>query len=119
MIPLQASLERTNQPRANSLNLACSIDIHNIQLVQSGNLRKGAIVVYVIGQNAAGKVIHQWGKTYNLQLTDDQYAALLKSGIPFRQGIQLRPDVTTLRVVVEDPSTSQLGSLIIPLSQIN
>jgi VWFA-related protein len=118
-IPLQASLDRTNQPRANSLNLVCSIDIHNIQLVQSGNLRKGAIVVYVIGQDAAGKVLHQWGKTYNLQFTDDQYAALLKSGIPFRQGIQLRPDVTTLRVLVEDPATSEVGSLIIPLSQVN
>lgn len=119
MIPLQAALNRVNQPRPNTLDLACSIDIHDIQLAQSGSLRKGAIVVYVIGQDAAGNVVHQWSKAYNLQFTNQQYAMLLKNGIPFRQGIQLRPDVTTLRVLVEDLSTSKLGSLIIPLAQVN
>src|SRR5215469_4087002 len=119
MIPLQASLNRVDQPRPNTLDLACSIDIRGIQLAQSGNLRKGEIVVYVIGQDATGKVVHNWSKDYNLQFTTQQYAVLLKGGIPFRQGIQLRPDVTTLRVLVEDPSTGKLGSLIIPLSHVN
>jgi VWFA-related protein len=119
MIPLQATFERVNQPRPNSLNLVCRIDIHNIQFARSAGLRKGAIAVYVIGQNAAGKVLHNWEKTYNLQFTDAQYASLLQSGIPFRQSLQLRPEVTTLRIVVEDTAATRTGSLIIPLSQIN
>jgi VWFA-related protein len=119
MIPLQATFERVNQPRANSLNLVCRIDIQNIQFARSAGLRKGTIAVYVIGQNAAGKVLHNWEKTYNLQFTDAQYSPLLQSGIPFRQSLQLRPDVTTLRIVVEDTTAAHTGSLIIPLSQIN
>jgi len=47
-----------------------------------------------------------------------QYDALLKSGLLFHEYVQLKPDATTLRILVEDPSTAALGSLIIPLSQI-
>ncbi len=118
VIPLQAKVERVNQPLANSLMVACSIDIHNLRFVQAGGLRKGAVSVYVLQQDAAGKVLGQWSKTYDLQLSDKQYAALLRSGMPFRQNIQPKDGVTTLRILVEDPATAELGSLIIPLSQV-
>lgn len=117
MILLNADINKASHPH--SFNLVCSIDVHGIRFAQSGGQRKGAVTVYVIGQNAAGKMLHHWSKTYNLQFTDAQYDSLLKAGIPFRQGIELSPEVTTLRVLVQDPSTSKLGSLIIPLSQVN
>ena len=119
VIPLQASLSRVNQPRPDSLNLSCAIDIRDLQLVQSGNLRKGSVIVYVIEQDQAGKVVYQWDKGYKFQMTDAQYAALLKSGMMFHQNLHPKAGVTTLRVVVQDPSTNDLGSLIIPLSQVN
>ncbi|MGB6483424.1 MAG: VWA domain-containing protein [Candidatus Acidiferrales bacterium] len=119
VIPLQATLARVNQPESNSLSLSCSIDIRNLQLVQSGSVRKGAVIVYVIEQDQTGKAVQQWDRGYNFQITDAQYAALLKSGMAFRQYVHPHAGVTTLRVLVEDPSTSDLGSLIIPLAQIN
>ena len=118
VIPLQATLSRVSQPEPNSLNLSCSIDIRSLQLVQSGKLRKGAVIVYVFEQDQTGKVIYQWDRGYNFQMTDSQYASLLKSGMPFHQYLHPKAGVTTLRVLVEDPSTNQLGSLIILLSQI-
>ena len=118
VIPLQAKVERVNQPLPNSLMVACSIDIHNLRLAQNGNLRKGAISVYVLQQDAAGKVLGQWTKTYDLQLDEKQYVALLRSGMPFRQNVQPKAGVTTLRILVEDPATAEMGSLIIPLSQV-
>lgn len=117
MIRLNADVNKASHP--NSFNLVCSIDIHGIRLAQSGRQRKGAVTVYVIGQNAAGKALHHWSKTYNLQFTDAQYESLSKTGIPFWQAIELSPQITTLRVLVQDPSTSKLGSLIIPLAQVN
>jgi VWFA-related protein len=119
VIPLQATLSRVSQPEPNSLNLSCSIDIRSLQLVQTGNLHKGAVIVYVFEQDQTGKVIYQWDRGYNFQMTDAQYASLLKSGMPFHQYLHPKAGVTTLRVLVEDPSTNQLGSLIIPLSQVN
>jgi VWFA-related protein len=118
VIPLQARVDRVNQPLPNSLRLSCSIDIHNLRLVQTGDLRKGAVSVYVIEQDGVGKVLSQWSKTYDLRLSDKQYAALLKSGMPFSQDVQPKAGVTTLRILVEDPATTEIGSLIIPLSRL-
>ena len=118
VIPLQAKVDRVNQPLPNSLKLSCSIDIHNLRLAQNGDLHKGAVSVYVLQQDAAGKVLGQWTKTYDLQLSDKQYAALIKSGMPFNQDVQPKAGVTTLRILVQDPATAEIGSLIIPLSQV-
>ena len=119
VIPLQARVDRVNQPLPNSLRLLCSIDIRNLQLVQTGDLRKGAVSVYVIQQDGVGKVLSQWTKTYDLRLSEKQYAALLKSGMPFNQDVQPKAGVTTLRVLVEDPATAEIGSLIIPMSHVH
>ena len=119
MIPLQATLARVSQPEPNSLSLSCSIDIRNLQLAQRSNLRKGTVIVYVFEQDQTGKVVYQWDRGYSFQLTDAQYAALLKSGMTFHQYLHPKAAVTTLRVLIEDPATSEVGSLIIPLSQIN
>ena len=118
VIPLQAKVDRISQPLTNSLRLLCSIDIHNLQLMQTGNLRKGAVSVYVLQQDGLGKVLRQWSKTYELQLSEKQYAALLKSGMSFNQDVQPKTGVTTLRILVEDPATAAVGSLTIPLSQL-
>ncbi len=118
VIPLQAKVDRVNQPLPDSLKVFCSIDIHNLRLVQSGDLRKGAVSVYVIQQDGAGKVLSQWTKTYDLRLSEKQYTGLLKSGMPFSQDVQPKAGTITLRVLVEDPATGEVGSLIIPLAQI-
>ena len=119
VIPLQAKVDRVNQPVPDSLRVLCSIDIHNLRLVQTGDLRKGAISVYVLQQDGVGKALSQWTKTYDLQLSEKQYAALLKSGMPFSQEVQPKAEVTTLRILVQDPATAAIGSLIIPLSQVH
>lgn len=117
-IPLTATVERVDQP-PHSLKVLCSIDAHNLRLVQSGGLRKGSVEVYIVEQDQTGKVVLQSGKTFTLQFPEKQYAALLESGILFHEFVQPHAGVTTLRVLVEDPSTTELGSVIIPLSQVN
>jgi VWFA-related protein len=118
VIPLQAKVDRVNEPLPNSLRLLCSIDIHNLRLVQTGELRKGTVSVYIIQQDGVGKVLSRWTKTYDLQLSEKQYAALLKSGMPFSQDVQPKSGATMLRILVQDPTTAEIGSLIIPLSQV-
>jgi hypothetical protein len=117
-IPLQATLERVDQPAPHSLKILCSIDAHNVQLVSSGGLRKGAVEVHIIEQDQTGKVLFKSGKTFSLQVPEGQYDALLKSGLLFHEYVQLKADTTTLRILVEDQATAEVGSLIIPLSQL-
>ncbi len=117
-IPLTATVDRVDQP-PHSLKVLCTIDAHNLRLVQSGGLRRGSVEVYIVEQDQTGKVVLQSGKTFNLEFPEKQYDALLKSGILFHEFVQPHAGVTTLRVLVEDPSTTELGSVIIPLSQVN
>ncbi len=118
LIPLEARVDCVSQPEPNSLNLSCTIDVRNVRLAQEGSLRKGAIAVYTIEQDATGKVLQKSDRAFNLQFTDNQYAALLKTGMLFRQTVHLHAGTTTLRLLVEDSSTGAVGGLIIPLSQL-
>jgi VWFA-related protein len=116
-IPLQATVDRVSQP-PDWLRVVLSIDAHDLHLVPSGGVRKGAVDVYIVEQDQTGKVLLQSGKTFTLELPEKQYDAILTSGILFHELVQPHSGATTLRVLVEDPATSEVGSLIIPLSQL-
>jgi VWFA-related protein len=118
-IPLQIQVSRVNQPTPNSLSLSGSIGIHDLHLAQSGEIRIGALDITVIEQDLAGKVLKESANRINLRFTEKQYPAVLESGITFRKSVQPQAGATTLRVLVQDPSTAAIGSLIIPLSHIN
>jgi VWFA-related protein len=117
-IPLEVKVDRVNRPTPNSLMLLGSIGIHDLQLVQTGEIHVGAVDVYVIEQDRTGKVLHESTNRINLRFTEKQYPAVLKSGITFHKSVQPQAGVTTLRVLVQNPTTAAIGSLIIPLSQL-
>jgi VWFA-related protein len=117
-IPVQVRIARGDKPLPHSLNIFGSIDIRNLQLAQDGPSRKGAVEIMTIEQDPSGKVLAQSGSTINLQLDERQYAAFAKSGFPFHQVVQPEPQATTLRILVEDPRTAEVGGLIIPLSEV-
>jgi VWFA-related protein len=118
-IPLEVKVDRVNQPTPNSIALSGSIGIHDLQLVQSGEVRTGALDITVIEQDETGKVLRESANHINLRFTEKQYPAILKSGITFRKSVQPQSGATTLRVLVQDPSTAAIGSLIIPLAHVN
>jgi hypothetical protein len=86
--------------------------------VESAEIRTGALDVTVIEQDETGKVLRELTNRINLRFTEKQYPAILKSGITFRKSVQPQSGATTLRVLVQDPSTAAVGSLIIPLSKL-
>ena len=118
VLPLQVKVDRVNQPTQNSLSLSGLVDIHDLQLAQNNDIRVGALDVTIIEQDETGKVLHESANRINLRFTGKQYPAVLKSGITFSKSVQPQAGVTTLRVLVQDPSTAAIGSLIIPLSQL-
>ena len=120
--PIQSSaigLEvRAQKATENALLLVGNVDLRNIQASQEKDFYRGAIDVHFVQQDAAGKVLRQTHHRLYLQLTDAQYSDDLKSGIYFRESVKPESGTTTLRVIVEDPATARIGSLIIPVSQI-
>ncbi|MGB6884100.1 MAG: VWA domain-containing protein, partial [Candidatus Acidiferrum sp.] len=118
-IPVQVRVLRVEEPLPHCLSLFGLIDIHNVRLEQKGGLRKGAVEVATIEQDETGKILRQSAGRINLNFKETQYLSILKSGFTFHQFVQPQAGATTLRIFVEDPSTAQLGSLIIPLAQVN
>ncbi|MGB9028822.1 MAG: VWA domain-containing protein [Acidobacteriaceae bacterium] len=117
-VPLQVKLNRVDQPQAQSLQIVGVVGIGNIRLPKDGDARRGAVDVYTIEQDAAGNVLHQANQRLNLKLTEPQYQAYLQSGILFHEVLQPEKGATVLRVLVQDPGTSEVGSVIIPLARV-
>jgi VWFA-related protein len=117
-IPLQVTVNRVSEPVPDTLSLVGSVDIRAIQLAQNGSGRKGAVSVYFFEQDQTGKVIRESTNTIPLQLTEQQYEAFLRSGMHFTKHLEPKAGITTLRILVEDPATGDVGSLIIPLSEV-
>jgi VWFA-related protein len=117
-IALQVRVDRAEQPEAHSLQILGLVGVNNLQFVHEGEVRSGTVDVYVIEQDAAGNVLHQATNKLRLKLKEQEYQTYLQSGIVFRQSVQLMKDAATLRVLVQDPGTSAVGSVIIPLAQV-
>ncbi|MGC1415592.1 MAG: VWA domain-containing protein [Candidatus Acidiferrum sp.] len=118
-IPVTVRVVRVEEPLPHCLSLFGLIDIHKLRFTQSAGSHKGAVEVATIEQDETGKILRQSASRINFDFTDGKYAAYLRSGFPFHQFVQPQAGVTTLRIVVEDPATAQVGSLIIPLSKVN
>lgn len=114
-IPLQVTIKRGNGSAAHALSLVGLVDVRAIRLAQQGSVRKGAVSIYVIEQDQTGKVLRESNNAIDLQLTEQQYEAFLRSGMHFTKHLQPKAGVTTLRILVEDPATAEVGSVIIPL----
>ena len=117
-IPVQVRIQRVDVPLPQSLSLFGSIDLHHVTLAESGKLHTGAVAVATVEQNDSGEVLRQSASRITLSLSESQYASYLQSGFPFHQIVQPSAGVTTLRIVVQDTQTAEVGSLIIPLSEI-
>jgi hypothetical protein len=117
-IPLEVKVDRVDQPTPNSIGLSGLIGIHDLQLVQSGEIHTGALDISVIEQDETGKVLRQSNNRINLRFSEKQYPTVLRTGITFRKSVRPQAGATTLRVLVQDTATAAIGSLVIPLSQV-
>jgi VWFA-related protein len=117
-IHVLARIERIDQPKPGSISISASIDLHQIELKPSGDLQKGAVEMWIVQQDAAGRIIARENKTLRLELTKANYEQILKTGVLFRELVEAKPGVATLRIVVADSTNATTGSLIIPMSEI-
>lgn len=116
-IPLLVRAVRVDQP-PDTVQIAGSVGLKNIEMGEQNGVRTGIVNLYFIAQDAAGNVLGQGSTHLRLKLTEQQYQDYLKSGIMFRDQLELKEQTAVVRVVVQDPATSEIGSVIIPLARI-
>lgn len=118
-IPLEVKVDRTGKPAASSLQILGMVGIKGILLPKDGEMRRGKLDVYTLQQDATGNVLQQTNVRLNLSLTEQQYQAYLQSGVFFRKSVEPKQDATVLRVLVQFVGTPEVGSVIIPLANLN
>jgi VWFA-related protein len=117
-IPLLVKAVRVDQPR-DTVQVTGSIGLKSLQIAEQNGMRTGIVNLYFIAQDAAGNVLGQASTHLRLKLTGQQYQDYLKSGVAFRSRLQLKKQTAVLRIVVQDPASSEVGSVIIPLARVD
>ena len=117
-IPLQAKIERVDAAKPNALKIRGVIDTTALHLIDNGKMHEGALDVTIVEQDASGKILSQSGNHLKLSLPPEQYAALLVKGISFEKHLEASAESVTLRIMVQEPATARVGSLIVPLEEI-
>jgi hypothetical protein len=113
------TVARVEQPRPHMLQVTGSIDIQDMHMPQQGEVRTADLDVYTIEQDAAGNMLHQATNRLALRLTEEQYQAYLHSGVAFSDLVQPPKGTAVVRVMVRDPASQKVGSVVIPLAHVN
>jgi VWFA-related protein len=120
--PLEAAgihvLARVERVKPDSLSISGSIDLRQIQLVPNGDRQKGSVEIMIVEQNASGLVIGRRSRTVLLDLSKEDYAEDLKTGVFFRELVAAKDGLATLRILVADRGNANTGSLIVPVAEI-
>ena len=117
-IPVEIRVDRLNQPEPNAFVVSGAIGIHGVHFSERNNVHVGALDVTLLEQDQTGKVLHESTNRINLRFTEAKFSAVLKSGINFRESTPPQNGAVTLRVLVQDPATAAIGSVIVPFSAV-
>jgi VWFA-related protein len=108
---------RVDKPAPNSMVLRLSIDPIGLGFSPAADRMKGKLDVFLVQKNDRGNQFNGTDDKIELNLTNDQYAKMMKSAgliLPDRT-VPLVPQATQLRIVVRDDASGTLGSVTVPL----
>jgi VWFA-related protein len=121
--PLESSnvpLEATVGANGESLKISWTIDVHNLQLQQEGDVSNGAVNVFFVQKDETGKVLDMAQEAYDVhvRLKKGDYESYLRTKMTHSKVLELKKDAKTLRILVADRTNGAVGSLIVPLSKV-
>lgn len=112
------SMSAKIQRRKGALVVSLSMDAHNLQLTEEGAFSDGAVNIFFVQQDETGKVLERAEAPVALHLTREQSEAYLKNGMGISKLVTLKDGAKTLRILVLDRFNAAVGSLIIPVAQV-
>jgi VWFA-related protein len=123
--PLQSSrievgvhVTRTNLPEPDSLQLDLLVSARELTLTPKDDRWQGAIRLSIVQLDAQGKVLDRITDPIKLNLKQESMAQHLQAGMAFAKTVKAKPGLVQLRVIVIDRDSGVMGSVIIPMSQV-
>ena len=118
--PVDASaieLSGTASPATGShdYELKLSIGLAAVSLQPDGDRWSGQIEVILVQRDNFGNEYEPLSQELGLKLKQESYDQAVRSGLPYDRSFRLNPKATSLRAVVRDLNSGNLGTLTIPL----
>jgi VWFA-related protein len=96
------------------LELHIGVDPKQLLLQSSGDRRKGAVDLFFLQRDAAGKRVAAEEQHLELNIEEKQYEYLSKVAMVLDRHVTIAPQSTELRVVLRDAGSGSLGSVTLP-----
>jgi hypothetical protein len=106
------------KPRA-TLRLTMSVDSHGLSLQQNGDASAGKVNEKIVELNERGAILGQTEDTKAFEIPASALEHFHSTGLNWEQKMPLVPGAATVRVIVRDQATGRIGSLTVPLRNIN
>ncbi len=112
-IGLEAAVERS--PVRDVCPLTLTIELDGVYLSFDGGRWAGRIDVALVQKDNSGNEYEYLHQTLGLNLQQDSYDSMLRSGLPYRRALKVNAKATAIRAIVRDARTGNIGSLTIPI----
>ena len=120
--PLDASgiaLTARMEPAKAGYDLSVTVGLESLSLQWDGKRWNGSIHLVIVQNDDEGGRYDYSDRTLGLALRQDTYRKMLATGFSLRENVVLHPKATSLRIIVLDEATGNLGSLTIPVTALN
>ncbi len=117
-IAVSTRVDVVNEPKPGTLQLTMLIDAHDLQLEKIGEKWTGKAQLMILQVGADQKIVGNLSEAFKINLTDDQYKAILQKGMLIAKRVEPAKDVKQVRVLMQDKTTGKIGSLRMPVAQI-
>jgi hypothetical protein len=95
--------------------LKLSIGLAAVTLQPDGDRWSGHIEVILVQRDNFGNEYEPLSQELGLKLRQGSYDTAVRSGLPYGRSFRLNPKATSLRAIVRDLNSGNLGTLTIPL----
>ncbi len=96
--------------------LKLNIGLASASLQRETDRWSGQVEVVVVQRDNFGNEYGSFAQTVGLKLKQESYERALQNGLPYAHAIDLEPEATSVRVIVRDPNSGNIGTLTIPTS---
>ena len=114
-IGMHVRIRLSTESDATFLVVELHLDLHELQMMHSGDHWIGKLRSAFFQMDAAGKIVQADDRTFNPELDGAAYEQGLHSGIFDTRRLRVAPRATQLCIVVRDVTNSNMGSIYVPV----
>ncbi|HWZ96967.1 MAG TPA: VWA domain-containing protein [Candidatus Dormibacteraeota bacterium] len=115
---LMVSAVPTEPAAARNITLQIGLDTLQLSLKEENAHHKGGIDLLFLQRDAGGKAVQEEQKRIGFDFTDEQYKALVKSGIILQRHVTADRSASEIRVLVHDAASGAIGTVTVPLGKL-